>query len=207
MKKVLYSLILGLSLISCKENTSVEADNSSTITDSTAEHLFPANITVVDPTLYGTKFLEGIKEYGGKLKLDGNKILIGDDAEYSDFPQILDDKKTYVFEGSSDGTDYKLTLSKINITDLQFELKANGGNIIIQKGTFSLTPMFFVGAESFEVGDVSILGVDYKEVIYGKHYDITLSDELKEEGYLYLKLSLYADHHDRFSSVVLKSKL
>lgn len=188
--KIAYYLIMasGLFLMNCSANAKSD-DNTNLEVEGSVN--LPANIEVKDPSLYGKKFLEDYEQYDGKILMDGKNIYIGDDTEPVILPDFLKQGTTYIFSGEENGEKVELKLTAINLTDLKYELKISGEKSISRSGIASIPGLFFLGSESFEIEDISVLAYEYRDYD-DQNEDYTsfrITDEFISEGKLYGNLS------------------
>lgn len=183
-----YILASGLFLMNCSANA--KSDENATVEVEGSVNL-PSNIEVKDPSQYGKKFLEDYEQYDGKIRMDGKNIYVGNDAEPAILPDFLKQGTTYIFNGEENGEKVELKLTAINLTDLKYELKISGEKSISRSGIASIPGLFFLGAESFEIEDISVLAYEYRDYS-DQNEDYTsfrITDEFISEGKLYGNIS------------------
>lgn len=100
-----------------------------------------------EKSLYDQSFIDGLSEYNEPIKLIDNFMLIGNDTTY--FPDDLILDKVYIFEGHHDSKKYKLTVTRINQTNLKFNFQLFEKNKLFhtETGEAILPSLFFLGPE------------------------------------------------------------
>lgn len=153
MKNLIYVLILTCGLLSCKGQTTENADTKSADTLQTnlpAEQ--PSNIFIKDKSKYSQVFIDDLtKNYKEPVKIIDNYIVLGSDTTF--FPNDLALNQATIFKGTKGNNNYKLTLTRTHETTLNFtfiQTDKDGKILNTQVGEAVLGAMFFLAAEEDE---------------------------------------------------------
>lgn len=151
MKKI-YLAILTIGLLSCSTNSQKSTDGTSSDSAS-VESLKKGNIEVVDKTNYSSAFIDELVavNYEQPIKLMKEYMIAGSDT--IGFPSDLTLNKPVVFLGNKDSKQYKLEITRINHTSVnyKFELTDNTKKVLLSEtGQATLNALFFLGSESDE---------------------------------------------------------
>ncbi|MEN9443204.1 MAG: hypothetical protein RIS47_94 [Bacteroidota bacterium] len=149
MKQTICILTLTLLLLSCSSKTSKTSDKVSvdTLQTITADKV-QSDIYIEDKSQYDQSFIEGLADLKGQIKLIGNYIITGSDTTY--FPEDLTVNKRTTFTASKDNNKFLLTVTRTNLTDInyEFQLIDKDNSIIDSKsGKAILGSGFFLAAE------------------------------------------------------------
>ncbi len=150
---------LTFCLFSCNKASPENETHKSDVKDQPAEATNERpglNHFISDSSNYNQVFLKELADYNEPYKLIDNFIQIGSDSIY--FPEDLPLKQATIFRGRKDDQDFRLTITRVNLTDIMysFELKKNGSKIHSESGKAILGPMFFLASENdvdTETGD------------------------------------------------------
>jgi len=145
-----------------------------------------------DSNNYSENFKLTLQRSGIELKADSLIFPKSAGIEPILIPTILELNKNYLFLSES-GLEIKIR--RTNFTDLEFELKDKE---IIEKGTASLRPTFYLGAESDGTSEGEFWVYDYEIIDSNCIYTIRignqeLTDEEPRELYLFINLNLDCD--------------
>lgn len=122
MKQTIYILTLTLLLLSCSSKTRKTVDKVSvdTLQTITADKV-QSDIYVEDKSQYDHSFIEGLADFKVKIKLIDNYIITGSDTTY--FPEDLAVNKRTSFIASKDNNKFLLTVTRTNLTDINYEFQ------------------------------------------------------------------------------------
>ncbi len=101
-------------LQSCKPITTNEQDKDKTTLS------IPINVSVNDSSLYDPSFIKALGNDQNPIQLIDNYMIIANDTVF--FPENLLLNKEYIFEGERDGEKHILSLTRLNMTNLLFDL-------------------------------------------------------------------------------------
>jgi hypothetical protein len=168
MKPVLYISMLMLGLLSCNNQTSQKATdttdtNAVETVQTTSIEKSPEKIYIKDKSLYDPVFIAKLSEYNEPIKLIDNYILVGRDTVY--FPEDLPLNKETIFKGANDQNAFVLTVTRINLTTLNYSFQLSGKDnspIINRTGKATLS-LFFLGSET---DDDEVTGDGYLSTEY-----------------------------------------
>lgn len=166
MKKTIYILAVAFGVWNCSNRTIEKKDNKNVAEalQAVSVNEQQQEIIINDTSQYDSLFIHGLSEYKEPMTLIENYILIGHDTIY--FPEDLQLNKETVFKGTKDLKTFLLTVTRINLTSLNyhFQLSDKDAETINSKsGKATLGSLFFLGSETDtddETGD-EYLSVEY----------------------------------------------
>ncbi|MBI3233341.1 MAG: hypothetical protein HYZ42_04765 [Bacteroidetes bacterium] len=167
MKGKIFMLTLVLGLWSCDNQSKEKAvdkdsiDTSQTIT-SDKHH---QEIYIKDKSQYDQSFINGLADFNESIKLIDNYIITGTIKTY--FPEDLELNKQTKFAAIKDNEKYSLTLTRTNLTNInyEFQLLKNDSIIHSKSGKAILVSGFFLGPEGepdLETGE-SFMSNEYRK--------------------------------------------
>lgn len=121
------------------------------------------------PPAYGAAFLEAVRSDPAmaEARLEDSLIVFTDGGTAVDtavIPTLIERNRTYTFVAAVPPGDRRITLTRINYTDLDFQVTPIDGDPsgAGQAGTASLHPLFWLGAELTDTPDGTVWGVEYR---------------------------------------------
>jgi hypothetical protein len=149
MKQIIDILTLTLLLLSFSSMTGKTIDTKSTDSLGTiSADKKQSDIYIKDKSQYDQTFIDGLSDYNEPIRLIDNYIITGKDTTY--FPDDLTLNKSTVFKGTKNDNKFVLTVSRTNLTNLNytFKLTDKSDKIIDTKsGKAVLGSLFFFGSE------------------------------------------------------------
>ena len=148
MKQTIFILTLVFGLWSCNHQTKKTADKNTVDTSQKVSVDKQQNIYIKDKSQYDQIFIDGLSVYNEPIKVIDNFIITGKDTTY--FPDDLQLNKKTIFKGTKDNKKFLLTVSRTNLTKLNydFQLTDKDNKIVFSKsGKAILGSMFFLASE------------------------------------------------------------
>ena len=153
-----------------------------------------------DGAKYSKEFLDSwnAPQMVKSFRLEGDRIISKDIRTGIDtifIPTFLEQGRIYKFEYNDNSLHEKLSISRLNFTDVCYKYKCNMDNpeeAFEREGVASISPHFWYGSESVEIDDsISPFGLDifvaeYYDSKYGDSFLIRISypDQLKDSKLL-----------------------
>lgn len=106
------------------------------------------NIYIQDKSQYDQIFIQGLANYNEPIKLINNYILTDQDTTF--FPNDLELNKKTTFRGINDSAKFTLTVTRTNLTNLNYDfqiLDKNDKIVETKSGKAILGSMFFLASE------------------------------------------------------------
>lgn len=151
MKKI-YWIMLCAGAMSCASNSQKNEDTASS-SAITAQSMKIDNVEITNTSDYSKAFIDELVagKYEQPVKLTGDYIITGTDT--FSFPAVLPLSKPTTFVADKDNKHYELEITRTNLSSVnfKFELTDNTKKVLhTEKGEASMSPFFFLGAESDE---------------------------------------------------------
>ncbi|GAB2688074.1 hypothetical protein GCM10027037_08080 [Mucilaginibacter koreensis] len=167
-------------------------------------------VIVQDRNRYAPLFVDSLRrsQYPGSMKLENNYMIVG--ADTTRFPADLNEGNLYRFSAHQGLVDYELQITRINLTDIEFNciISQNHKEVYRQRGTATLSPMFFLAAEAPE-DDISkeIYGA-YPYRYYAQGHDLEILVGIGRDEHDLLRATLSGDDLKQFGQniPVLRAK-
>ena len=201
MKKTFYNLTLILFLISCGYKTRKTADKVSLDTLLTiSPDPTRSNFFIKDKSQYDPSFVEELSRIREPVRLIDNYIIVREDTTY--FPGDLTPGNAIVFKGTKAGRNYVLTVTRENLTNLQYDFKLTGEDetvIYSRSGKSVLGSAFYLGSE---MDEDSRNGEGYPSYEYWDktadcHFALRIGHGKDDHGKLRAKLKYGGEDHSK----------
>jgi hypothetical protein len=123
MKYTIYILTFALGLSSCNNQTKERSENkNSADATQTVPNDNPKQVIYIkDKSQYDQTFIDGLSQFNKPIKLIDNFMLFGNDTIYFPDDLRLNEKATFV--ASQDSNRYILSLTRTNLTNINYEFK------------------------------------------------------------------------------------
>jgi len=166
MKQTIYILTLTFLLLSCSGKTRKTVDTKSVdILQTISADKKQSDIYIKDKSQYDQSFIDGLSDFKEQIKLIDNYIITGTDTTY--FPEDLAINKRTTFIASKDNNKFLLTVTRTNLTNINYEFQLIDKDNAIKDSNSGLAILgsgFFLGTEGepdIQTGD-SFVGYEYR---------------------------------------------
>lgn len=149
MNQLISILTLTLFLLWCSDKTgkAIPKESADTLRAVSAVKK-QSDIFIKNRSLYDPSFISGLSRYPEPIRLADNYLVAGKDTSW--FPEVLPLNQAIVFTATKAGNQYRLTVTRTNLTDLTYHFILSGKDnttLDTKTGKSVLGSMFFFGSE------------------------------------------------------------